>query len=47
MNKVLVIGDMNWGKTSLMNRAVKNTFSTTYKATITWEFGTKIIEVHG
>ena len=47
MNKVLVIGDMNTGKTSLMHRAVNNTYSTTYKATIACEFGTKITEVHG
>ena len=45
MYKVLVIGDANSGKTSLVNRAVNNTFSDNYKVTIQCEFGTKVLEL--
>ena len=45
MYKVLVIGDANTGKTSLVNRAVNNTFSDNYKVTIQCEFGTKVLEL--
>ena len=47
MKKVLVIGDSNAGKTSLVNRLVKNTFEPNYKATVACEFGTKVLEVAG
>ena len=47
MKKVLVIGDSNAGKTSLVNRLVKNTFEPNYKATVACEFGTKVLEVQG
>jgi Ras-related protein Rab-32 len=43
--KVLVVGEVNTGKTSLVNRAVSNTFNPTYKATIACEFGTKTVDV--
>ncbi|CAG9309890.1 unnamed protein product [Blepharisma stoltei] len=45
--KVLVIGDVGVGKTSLVNRIVYNTFTEKYKATIGCEFGLKIIEING
>ena len=45
--KVLVIGDVAVGKTSMVNRIVYNTFSEKYKATIGCEFGLKIIEING
>lgn len=45
--KVLVIGEVGVGKTSLVNRIVYNSFSEKYKATIGCEFGLKIIEVKG
>jgi small GTP-binding protein len=45
--KVLVIGDVGVGKTSLVNRIVYNSFSEKYKATIGCEFGLKIIEIKG
>lgn len=45
--KVLVIGDVGVGKTSMVNRIVYNTFTEKYKATIGCEFGLKIIEING
>lgn len=45
--KVLVIGEVGVGKTSLVNRIVYNSFSEKYKATIGCEFGLKIIEIRG
>jgi small GTP-binding protein len=45
--KVLVIGDVGVGKTSMVNRIVYNTFSEKYKATIGCEFGLKILEING
>lgn len=45
--KVLVIGEVGVGKTSLVNRIVYNSFSEKYKATIGCEFGLKIVEVQG
>lgn len=45
--KVLVIGEVGVGKTSLVNRIVYNSFSEKYKATIGCEFGLKIIEIKG
>lgn len=45
--KVLVIGDVGVGKTSMVNRIVYNTFTEKYKATIGCEFGLKIMEING
>lgn len=45
--KVLVIGDVSCGKTSLVNRIVHSTFSESYKATLGCEFGLKILDVDG
>lgn len=45
--KVLVIGDVGTGKTSLVNRIVYNTFTEKYKATIGCEFGLKILDING
>jgi len=38
MLKILVIGQSNVGKTSIVNRFVQNKFETAYKATIACEF---------
>jgi GTPase SAR1 family protein len=43
--KILVIGDVGTGKTSLVNRIVYNSFSEKYKATVGCEFGMKIMEI--
>ena len=45
MYKVLVIGTVNVGKTSLVHRIVNNSFDEKYKATLTCEFGTKVLSV--
>ena len=45
--KVLVIGEVGVGKTSLVNRIVYNSFSEKYKSTIGCEFGLKIIQING
>jgi small GTP-binding protein len=45
--KVLVIGEVACGKTSLVHRIVNNVFNPTYKATLGCEFGLKIMEVDG
>jgi small GTP-binding protein len=42
--KIIVIGNSGTGKTSLVNKWTKNTFSDNYKATIVSEFGYKIFE---
>ena len=42
MLKILVIGDNNTGKTSIVNRYARGKFSNTYKATIACEFALKI-----
>ena len=47
MYKILVIGDSNTGKTSLVNRFVYNKFDSNYKATIACEFALKIFELQG
>ena len=36
--KLIIIGDSGVGKSSLLKRAVKNTFDENYKATIGFEF---------
>lgn len=45
--KVLILGDANVGKTSLMNAFILNKFSHIYKATIGADFLTKEIDVDG
>ena len=45
--KIIILGDSGVGKTSLMNRFVKNKFSTQYKATIGADFLTKDMEIDG
>ena len=45
--KILVIGDVGTGKTSLVNRIVYNNFTEKYKATIGCEFGLKVMEING
>lgn len=45
--KILVIGEVATGKSSLVSRIVQNTFQENYKATIGCEFGFKAIEVNG
>jgi small GTP-binding protein len=42
--KVLVVGDMGAGKTSLIRRYVKNEFTFQYKTTIGVDFATRMIE---
>ena len=42
--KLIVIGTSGTGKTNLVNKWTKNTFTDTYKATIVSEFGFKIFE---
>ena len=46
-HKILVIGDVAVGKTSLVNRVVYNSFSEKYKATIGCEFGLKMMTIDG
>lgn len=46
-HKILVIGDVAVGKTSLVNRVVYNSFSEKYKATIGCEFGIKQMKIDG
>lgn len=46
-HKILVIGDVAVGKTSLVNRVVYNSFSEKYKATIGCEFGIKLMNIDG
>lgn len=43
--KIVIIGDPNVGKTSLISRFVHRTFSTDYQATIGVSFCTKVLEV--
>lgn len=45
--KVLVVGDVATGKTSLVNRLVSNVYNEGYKATIGCEFGFKVAEIEG
>ena len=42
--KIIVIGNSGAGKTSLVNKWIKGTFSEVYKATIVSEFSYKIYE---
>ena len=43
--KILVIGEVATGKTSLANRIVSNNFSENYRPTIGCEFGFKVLEL--
>ena len=45
--KIVVVGNSGTGKTSFVNRWVKNTFTENYKATISSEFSFKIFEDNG
>jgi len=45
--KILVVGDMGTGKTSLVKRFTSDNFSINYKATIGVDFGVKKTEVDG
>ncbi len=45
MLKILVIGQSNVGKTSIVNRFIQNKFESTYKATIACEFQTKLLNL--
>jgi small GTP-binding protein len=47
MFKVLVIGHISVGKTSLVQRIVNDSFVQTYTATVSVDFGTKVVEVGG
>ena len=42
--KIIVVGNSGTGKTSFVNKWIKDTFDETYKATIVSEFSYKIIE---
>jgi small GTP-binding protein len=44
--KVLVVGDVSTGKTSLVTRLVSNSFQETYKSTIGCEFASKLITLN-
>ena len=45
MLKILIIGDVAWGKTSILNQFVLNKFESTYRATVACEFALKIIKI--
>lgn len=45
--KVLVVGDVATGKTSLVNRLVSNVYNEGYKATVGCEFGFKVLDLEG
>ncbi|KAI8083853.1 P-loop containing nucleoside triphosphate hydrolase protein, partial [Thamnidium elegans] len=42
--KILVVGDLGTGKTSILRRYVQETFSTHYKSTIGVDFALKVIQ---
>ena len=45
--KLLVIGDMGSGKTSIINKFVSDKFDASYKATVVCEFSLKVIQMNG
>ena len=45
--KIIVVGNSGTGKTSFVNKWIKNTFDENYKATIVSEFSYKIIDYKG
>jgi Ras-related protein Rab-7A len=47
LQKVIILGDSNVGKTSLMQRYVNQTYSSSYKTTIGADFSTKDVQVGG
>lgn len=47
MFKVIVIGNSSVGKTSIVNRFVGDRFDSNYKATVTADFQTKILDIRG
>ena len=47
MFKVIVVGNSNVGKTSIVNRFVGDRFDPNYKATVAADFQTKILEIRG
>jgi len=46
MCKILVVGDIGAGKTSIIQRYVNNHFSTQYKSTIGVDFALKVIQIN-
>jgi small GTP-binding protein len=47
MSKVIILGDMGVGKTSLVNRFVNNSFNKDYKATIGVDFEVERFKILG
>ena len=45
--KIIIIGHVGTGKTSILNKWIKNNFTESYKATISTEFAFKIFEHNG
>ena len=45
--KIIVLGDISVGKTSVINRFISNTFSDEYKTTINCEFQKKELDIDG
>ena len=45
MIKILIIGNSFTGKTSVVNRFVKNTFDENYRATVACDFSMKLINI--
>ncbi|KAF1806366.1 P-loop containing nucleoside triphosphate hydrolase protein [Mucor lusitanicus] len=43
--KILVVGDLGTGKTSILKRYIHNTFTSNYKSTIGVDFALKIIQI--
>lgn len=47
MFKVIVVGNSNVGKTSIVNRFIGDRFDPNYKATVAADFQTKILDMKG
>ena len=45
--KILIIGDMGAGKSSIINKFVSEKFDPNYKATVACEFSLKVIKMNG